>query len=151
MCDVLLRMVYTSCLVDIVNISGSISATPFKGLQVVGTVSQNIYDPKVERKPWHLVGTEINVQAIYTDVEGKFKGTAQMFLQDGVWTTTSFIPGRFEELNALFDLSLEGEYWFADNFGAFLQLNNLLDNTRYRWYFYPTYGINVLGGITVRF
>ncbi|MEO1262942.1 MAG: hypothetical protein AAFZ15_29305 [Bacteroidota bacterium] len=137
--------------VDVINISGSISANPFKGLQVIGTLSQNFYDPKVQEKPWHLVGTEINFQAIYTDAEGKFKGTAQLFLQDGVWTTTDFIPGRFEELNTLYDLSLEGEYWFAKNFGAFLQLNNLLDNTRFRWYYYPTFGINVLGGITVRF
>ena len=137
--------------VDVINISGSLTATPLRGLQLTGTVSQNIYSPKIQEKAWHLPATEVNVQAVYTSLDGKLKGTAQMFLQDGVATTTSFIPGRYENLNTLFDLSLGGEYWFVKNFGVFLQLNNLLDNTRYRWYFYPTYGINVLGGITFRF
>ena len=137
--------------VDVINISGSITANPLRGLQLVGTVSQNIYDPKVQEKAWHLPATEVNLQAIYTSPDNKLKGTAQLFLQDGVATTTSFIPGRYENLNTLFDLSIGAEYWFVKNFGAFMQLNNLFDNTRYRWYFYPTYGINVLGGITFRF
>ena len=137
--------------VDIVNISGSITATPLPGLALTGAISQNIYDPKVEFKVWHLPATEVNLQAIYTSPDGKLKGTARLFLQDGVATTTSPIPGRFEDLNSLFDLSIGSEYWFGNNFGAFVQLNNLLDNTRFRWYFYPTYGINVLGGITARF
>ena len=119
---------------------------------MIGTVNQNIYDTKLDNeKAWHLPATEISAQAIYTSADGKLKGNAQLFLQDGVPTTTSPIPGRNDDLNALFDLNVGGEYWFSKNFGAFLQLNNLLDNTRQRWYFYPTYGINVLGGISVRF
>ncbi len=138
--------------VDVIYISGSLNANPIKGLSLSGTVSQNIYNPAVQEEAWYLPALEANFLAVYTSPDGKLKATGQLFLQDGVTTTNSDIPGKnFEDLNALFDLSAGGEYWFSDNFGAFLQLNNLLDNERSRWIFYPTYGINVLGGITVRF
>ncbi len=137
--------------VDVYNVSGSLSATPFKGLSLTGTVSQNIYEPKVQEKAWHLPSLEVNFLAIYTSLDGKLKANGQLFLQDGVPTTTDVIPGRYDDLNTLFDLSIGGEYWINDHFGTFLQLNNLLDNKRARWIYYPTYGINVLGGITLRF
>ena len=137
--------------VDIINISGTLSATPIRGLTLTGTISQNIFDPKVEIKAWHLPSLEANFQALFTSNDGKLKANAQLFLQNGVATRTSIIPGRYDNLNSLFDLSMGGEYWVSDHFGAFLQLNNLLDNERFRWYYYPTYGVNVLGGITIRF
>ena len=137
--------------VNIINISGSLTATPISGLTLSGTLSQNIYDTKLEAKAWHLPSLEVNLEAIYTSPDNKLKATTKLFIQDGVATTTSIIPGRFDDLNSLFDLSLGGEYWFVKNFGAFIQLNNLLDNERHRWYFYPTYGTNVLAGITARF
>jgi hypothetical protein len=138
--------------VNIINIGGSLSAAPLKGLNLTSTISYNIYDVAVRAKAWHLPSLEVNVQAIYTSTDGKFKATGQLYAQDGVWAENR-LPDDFffARLNSLFDVNLGGEYWFSKSFGAFLQLNNLLDNTRFRWIYYPTYGINVLGGITVRF
>ncbi len=138
--------------VDVVYISGSLTATPIKGLTISGTVNKNFYNTIKQDKAWNLPSLEANFLATYTSLDGKLKATGQLFLQDGVTSTNSDIPGKFfEDLNALYDLSMGGEYWFSENFGAFLQLNNLLDNKRSRWIFYPTFGTNVLGGITVRF
>ncbi|MBK9015757.1 MAG: hypothetical protein IPM82_17780 [Saprospiraceae bacterium] len=74
-----------------------------------------------------------------------------MNLQDGVTANDRGGINRWTELNALYDVSVGGEYWFVKKFGAFLEVNNLLNNKRQRWIYYPTYGINVLGGITARF
>ena len=137
--------------VDVVNLSGSLRANPMRGLDITATISQNFYDTKFETKPWHLPSLDLNFMAQYTSPNGKLKGRGQIYMQNGVPANTSFIPGKFETLNSLFDLSLAGEYWFAEKVGAFLELNNLLDNKRQRWRYYPTYGINFLGGITMRF
>lgn len=137
--------------VDVVNLSGSLKASPIKGLDFTATVSQNFYDTKFETKPWHLPSLDLNFMAQYTSPNGKLKGRGQIYMQNGVPANTSFIPGKFTTLNSLFDLSLAGEYWFAEKVGAFLELNNLLDNKRERWLYYRTYGINFLGGVTMRF
>jgi hypothetical protein len=137
--------------VNIININGSIKAEPLRGLEITGTLSQNFFDMEVQEKPWHLPSLEANLQALYTAKDGKLKTKATLFLENGVPTNTSFIPGKFDSLNGLFDLSLGAEYWFVKHFGAFIDLNNLFNNKRERWLNYPTYGINVLGGITARF
>ena len=59
--------------------------------------------------------------------------------------------GTSDNLNSLFDLSLGAEYLFTENIGAFFDVNNLLDNKRQRWRYYPTYGLNVMLGLTARF
>lgn len=137
--------------VDIVNLSGSLKASPIRGLEFTATISQNFYDTKFESKPWHLPSLDLNFMATYTSSNEKLRGRAQVFMQNGVPANISFIPDKYTTLNSLFDISLGGEYWFAEKLGAFLELNNLLDNKRERWRFYPTYGINFLGGITMRF
>ena len=142
--------------VNVISIGGSITAKPLKGLVLTGTVNKSFFDIQgINREAWHLPSLEVNVLGQYSSNDNKFKATAQLFLQDGVWAETrspSGISNQFNaRLNSLFDLSLGGEYWFVKNFGAFIQLNNLFDNTRARWIYYPTYGTNVLGGITLRF
>ena len=39
----------------------------------------------------------------------------------------------------------------SENLGAFLEINNLLDNNRDRWVNYPTYGLNFLAGVAAKF
>ena len=51
----------------------------------------------------------------------------------------------------LLDVSAGAEYILTDNFSAFVDINNLLDNNRERWHSYQTYGLNVMIGIQGRF
>ena len=51
----------------------------------------------------------------------------------------------------LLDLNVGGSYQFAKNFGVFLDVNNMLNNKRERWYNYPMVGLNFLAGLTARF
>lgn len=137
--------------VNIINIGGSIKASPIKNLTITGTVSQNIYEPLNEARAWHLPAFDANLLAQYTTMDGKLRTKAQLFLQNGVPSNTRGGVNRYDNLGALYDLSVGGEYWFGEHFGAFLDLNNIFNNQRQRWIFYPTYGINVLAGVTARF
>jgi hypothetical protein len=135
--------------VDIFYIKGSIVAQPMKDLEVLLSLSNSFFDPKNAEKPWHLPALEGNASLIYTTAEEKVKIRAELYLANGV----PFLDENADEdrLNGLYDISIGGEYFFTKNIGAFLQLNNLANNRRERWYRYPVYGLNVLGGVTARF
>ncbi len=49
------------------------------------------------------------------------------------------------------DLSAGGEFRINKKFSAWLDFNNIFDNKYQRFYKYPVYGLNVIGGIIVHF
>ena len=135
--------------VNIVNIGGTIKANIIKNLDVIGTVGYNIYDTQREKRAWHLPAVEINGTVLYTTLEDKLRLKASVYVQNGVP-----IPSATEEkenLNSLFDLSVGAEYWLFSKFGVFAEVNNVLNNKRQRWQYYPTYGVNFLVGASARF
>lgn len=143
------RVVYDT--VNIVGISGTIKASPIKNLDVIGTIGYNVYDTKRENKAWHLPALEVNGTIFYKMLENNLHLKASVFVESGVPVPSNNPNEEKENLNSLFDLSLGAEYWLDDKFSVFLDVNNLLDNERERWQFYPTYGINMLVGLSARF
>lgn len=54
-------------------------------------------------------------------------------------------------IKAFYDISVGIDYRFKKKLSVFVQANNIL-NTRYqRWFNYPVYGFNILGGVTMIF
>ncbi len=133
----------------IFSLQASASLPLVKNLDVTGTLTQNIYSLDREEKPWHLPSLSLNTAAIYTMPEQGVQIRADLFMQNGVPYLTA--AGEAKNLNALFDLSLSGEYQVTDNIGLWLQLNNLANNKRQRFAQYPTIGFNVMAGASVRF
>jgi len=135
--------------VNIFNFEGVITARLFKGFELTGAVTQNVYEPKNEEKAWHLPNLEVNVTATYLTLKDKLRLKGELYIENGVPYLDE--NGVAENLNGLFDLSVGADYQFSKNFGLFLNVNNLANNKRQRWANYPTYGINFLGGLTARF
>ena len=138
--------------VNIFNIRGSVSYRPIAKLEIIGTLSQNVYTLKREIAAWGLPSLDVNLSGKFTAYEvGDQKAIlkAALFVQNGVNYKNA--QGVATRLDGLFDINIGGEYWFARNIGAFLDINNLLNIKRERWQFYPNYGMNILGGITARF
>lgn len=120
-----------------------------KNLTITGTFNQSLMDPNYELHAWHLPRTEGNFGAILKLLDkDKLTVKANMYIADQLWYLDLTGP---DKTNALLDFSLGGHYQIAKNFGAFLDLNNLVNNKYQRWNQYPTYGLNILGGITVKF
>ncbi|MCB9284392.1 MAG: hypothetical protein H6563_09990 [Lewinellaceae bacterium] len=135
--------------VSIININGSLIVNLIEGLRIMGTVNQNIYTTTQQEKAWYLPALSINGAVQYTTLEDKLVVRGEVFLENGVPYLNQ--EGKADNLNALFDVSLGAEYFFTKNIGAFLKVNNLADNQRQRWLYYPTYGINALAGVSARF
>lgn len=55
------------------------------------------------------------------------------------------------KLPSIFDFGFSGEYQFIPRLSAFIQVNNLFNNQYQRWYNYPVYGTNLIGGLRLKF
>lgn len=140
--------------VKIVNIRAAVTMTSIENLELTGTVSQNIYTARRSEAAWGLPSLDVNVSAKYKVLDNPKNNTmanlkASLFVQNGV----NYINAQkqADRLDPLFDISLGGEIFFTKNIGAFLDVNNLLNLKRERWQNYPTFGLNVLAGVSARF
>ncbi len=134
---------------QIFNIQGTLKLQPTKELTILGTLSQNIYTLERETSAWGLPELEGNFSAIYTLLDGQASLRANAYVADRIAFRND--EGRILSGQGLFDIGVGGSYYFTDNIGVFLDINNMLNNKRERWLNYPMYGLNVLGGITARF
>lgn len=103
------------------------------------------YNTDKASEPWHLP-------------ELKFRGRAEYKLPDALPLTLSvsstILTGRYArdsnanvvELKDIIDVSAGAEYEYSQALTAFLKVNNLTAQNQYRWYDYPTYGLNFLIG-----
>ena len=55
------------------------------------------------------------------------------------------------KLNNINELNLQVGYTFNDTFGAYLKVNNLLNQQYEMYYGYPMQGINIMGGVNINF
>ncbi|HLU94595.1 MAG TPA: hypothetical protein VKZ54_10740, partial [Membranihabitans sp.] len=96
---------------------------------------------------YYIPSTKVQIGGKYSMMEGRINlGADFNFL-----TAVKYPENEYAKPNAVFDINLNGEYLFTENFGAFVQFNNLADSRYIRWQDYEGLGLNVLAGISVRF
>ena len=133
----------------ITTVKGSFDAPVFEHFEIVGAFSQSFFNLDNQDKAWHLPALSINLGGRYTTMEDKLTLKADFFLENGVPYVNT--DGEADNLNALFDISVGADFYFNENIGGFLQINNLANNKRERWFRYPIFGINAMAGVTARF
>lgn len=133
--------------VNIINIKASVEAD-IQEFKVAGTISQNFFEMTNEAEPWHLPALEVNASVQYTTLEDKLQVKGELFVQNAVPYLNA--AREVDNLDALFDVNLSAEYYFTERVGGFLNLYNIANNQRERWFRYPIYGLNVLAGVSVR-
>ncbi len=141
------RVLYDT--VNIIYLSASAGIELWPGLEFSGTLLQNFYDPQNEESAWHLPGLETFLSARYTLLDKRLLLRGDGYLASGV--TYRNESDDKDRLGSLLDLSFGAHYQVIEHAWVWLQLNNLNNNKRERWVRYPTYGINVLGGVLLRF
>lgn len=102
------------------------------------------YIMNTEKKAWHLPDFKTSLMVTYN-----FKN--KIFLNSDIYYISGLfakIPGgdKPKKLENIFDLNLKVDYRFSDKFSAFIELNNILSKSYQRYLYYPTKGINVIGG-----
>ncbi|HYG16452.1 MAG TPA: hypothetical protein VEC12_11915 [Bacteroidia bacterium] len=110
----------------------------------------NFYGYKVfdsAQKPWQLPLSEIKANVIY-NIGKKLIFTGDVFYI-GKRPATVEYSGTSTTLKPFADFNLGLEYRMTNKrLSVFLRFNNISSSRYQRWYNYPSYGFNVLGGVT---
>jgi len=75
--------------------------------------------------------------------------TAYLAFMDGIYAKDG--SGSITKLKAIADLGGKAEYQIIPRLSAFVQLDNILNDQYQRWLHYQAYGINVYGGLRLKF
>lgn len=134
---------------NVFTLSGEIIFPLLTDLDIHGNVTYRVYDLQREDKAWHLPSLTLNAGAEYRMLNDKLKLKGDVFLENGVPVPNATEGNK--NLNALLDISAGAEYAFTNQIGAFVQVNNIANNRRQRWRYYPTFGLNAVAGVTARF
>jgi len=135
--------------VSTVYVKASIQTTLINQLTIGLTAGYNAFSPNTQEKAWHIPEFETNLSVVYKSLDKKFRLTSEIYYMNGLHVPN--VLGEAEKLNNLFDMSFAADYMVSKNFGVFAHLNNLAGNRWRRWFNYPTFGLNVLGGVILKF
>ena len=134
---------------NIFNVHANLEWAINKQLQFFGAVDFNTYSMDSLAAAFHLPYFYLNTGVRYQLLENRLRLNASLTTMDGVDFLAS--DGSIGETDGLVDVNLGGEYWFTPKVAAFVQLNNVTNNTRERWVNYPNLGFNALFGVTAKF
>ena len=119
-------------------------------LTVGGIVNQNFFDPETLENAINMSAYSYNAYSKISLLNKKLVVRADINLADKIYwkkpITEELISG-----NKQLDLSIGVDYYFTKNIGLWVRGNNLLDREYLKYHYYPGFGRNLLGGLTVRF
>ncbi|RBL92102.1 TonB-dependent receptor [Chitinophaga flava] len=108
----------------------------------------NYNKQETEVKPWHLPPFQGDLFVQYTFAK-KLHLNADLFALSGSYY---LLPNKdFGKTKGAWDLNAGASYDIGKNFNLWLNANNIFNSHYQRWYLYPTYGFNIVGGIMVKF
>lgn len=142
------KVVYDNC--GLMNLKAELLHEFADQFRVGITVNYYSYSSfKLLNQPYGRPTFETKLNAMY-NMGDKFILHADIFTMDQRYT--KLLKSNTEEsIKGIVDLNLGVDYLYNKTVAVFLNLNNLTNNTYQRWYNYPSYGFNVMGGLKVTF
>ena len=136
---------------DVLSVKAEASAPILARLSGNLLVEARTFSLETAEDPYLLPGFDAQLRLRYAFGDERLAVSGLLVSQNAL---PALAPGDLTAAPAtgtLFDFSVHGEYRFAERFGAFAQANNLFNNRRRKFPYYPTLGINLLAGVTARF
>lgn len=112
------------------------------------SMGMNSYTSDVYRHAWHQPGFNLKGDLLIKPIE-KLTVTAYVSVLDGMYAVDK--GNTSVKLKPAMDIGGGAEYNFLPRLSGFLQVNNLLNNKYQRWYGYNSYGLNIYGGLRLKF
>ncbi len=101
-----------------------------------------------EKYVWQQPATKIKGDFMVIPVH-KLTVTAYLALLGGIYSKD--FNHNVVKLNMIADIGGNAEYQIIPRLSAFAQVNNLFNDKYQRWYSYQVYGLNIYGGIRLKF
>lgn len=103
---------------------------------------------KDNAKPWHVPQMELRASANYMAMKKLLLKANWYAFSGSDYLQKGNIIGKTGAGN---DLSFGAEYLINKKISAWANINNFTNNKYSRWYSYPVYGTNVVGGVIFKF
>ncbi|MCG8307713.1 MAG: hypothetical protein MI975_10020 [Cytophagales bacterium] len=132
---------------------GLISLSYFKSNLMGTTLSArfNAFNTGEIEKAWHKPKFELDYSFWYS-FYNKVKLTADLFILTGMEARTfEFDSVVSKKLDGAVDLNVKVDYILSDRYGAFVSVNNLLNNNYEIYNRYPTRGLLAMVGVSISF
>ena len=143
--------------VDVINISGALEIDMSQKLNVHLKGDLYKYTSDAEPTAWNLPEFEASLFLDY-QLSDKLSMAANLFYWGSRQDTTNleglFIPEPITPnvtLDAFLDANFQVSYEITNQFGAFVKVNNIANNSYNRWNHYPVQGFQILGGVSYKF
>lgn len=135
--------------VSAVNVEAKIAYQVHTKFSLNASSTWNFYDVKsTQPKAWHLPQISIAGGFNWSPVS-KLNIGAGVTIYDKMFANNA--DGTYRKLPMIVDLNANISYTVIPRLNLFVQANNLLNQRYQLWNQYPSYGINVLGGIRFKF
>jgi len=141
----------------VINISGALEIDMSQKLNVHLKGDLYKYTTDAEPTAWNLPEFEASLFLDY-QLSDKLSMAANLFYWGSRQDTTNFEELIFPEpitpnvtLDAFLDANFQISYEITNQFGAFVKVNNIANNSYNRWNHYPVQGFQVLGGLSYKF
>jgi hypothetical protein len=128
---------------------GELSVSPSELLTFNVKANYRNFEMEKEAKPWHKPTFDMSFTTRY-NLRQKIILNADI-LAIGKRYVKLDDTGTIGELESAIDVNLGAEYRYSRLLSGFIQLNNILSDGYYEWNNYPTYGFNILIGLTYSF
>ncbi len=117
--------------------------------QLSAKVAYRDFTLQQEQEAWLLPAFSTELKLIVRPIDNL------QIISDFFWYGKRFAYNPTKEIavtrNPIFDVNVSANYTLTENIGVFLNANNLTLNKYQRFLYYPSYGLNFVGGITARF
>ncbi|TAE27809.1 MAG: TonB-dependent receptor [Cytophagales bacterium] len=140
---------YDSGTARVLNLTGEVGYTQKDKFRSNLRVDFYRYDLDQLEAAWHrprLSGRWTNSYML----NKKLFVTADLYFLEGM-QGKNFVTNQVMKLPTIWDANLKIDYFLGTQFAAFVSLNNIVGKNYQRYLYYPTQGLNFLGGITYSF
>lgn len=134
---------------ELVNYFGEISVSPSEELTFNVKANYNDYIMTNEAQAWHKPSFDLAFTTKY-NLRQKIILKGDILAIGKRFAKIDNVSG-FKELESAIDINIGAEYRYSKVLSGFVQLNNLLSDGYYEWNYYPTYGFNIMLGLTYSF
>lgn len=134
---------------DILTVHGEVSFQLAEEFRIAAAANYYSYNLKDQVRPWNLPTLDAKLSASYIYNEKLAINLNALYMNKRY--------GRVRNDSAeylmkdIIDLNLGVEYRYNKFIALFLNANNLIGAPYQRWYSYPSYKFNILGGVTFTF
>ena len=134
---------------DVLTVHGEVSFQLAEELRVSASANYYTFNLKDQARPWNLPTLDAKLSASYIYDEKLAINLNAIYMNKRY--------GRVRNDSAeylmkdIIDLNLGVEYRYNKFIALFLNANNLVGAPYQRWYSYPSYKFNILGGVTFTF